>query len=153
MKNIQTYDQFLLEGNSKGEYSYKEMRDFLDRIIPNLAPFVKSYRGPNVSIPTSRNSHDVVYNIENELLSIFDKSNSKWKSEKPKYYISDFSFKNSQLNSKVKMIGSHKVDLQSLYQSAVSNPGELETIRVNFNSKKQDQFGKDMSSGKYGSLD
>jgi hypothetical protein len=154
MKNLKTYNQFITEGNSgSGEYSYKEMRDFLERIIPNMAPFEKSYRGPSISIPTDRNSSSVVYEIEDQALLKFDKSYKKFKSDKPLYYIWNFSFNNSQLNSKVKMINMQRIDLKSLYQASLSNPGELERMSISFTSKNQSDFADNMSSGKYGPLD
>ena len=153
MKKLQTYNQFLTEGNSSGDYSYKEMRDFLERIIPTMAPFEKSYRGPSISIPLERNSSSVVYEIDKEALSKFDKAHKKYKSDNPKYYIWNFGFKQSQLNSKVKMINSQRVDLKSLYQAAMSNSGELERLSISFTSKNQSDFADAMSSGKYGPLD
>ncbi|HIE80234.1 MAG TPA: chromosome segregation protein SMC [Nitrospinaceae bacterium] len=69
------------------------MRDFLERIIPTMAPFEKSYRGPSISIPSERNSSSVVYEIDKEALSKFDKAHKKYKSEIKQLSLKLFSVK------------------------------------------------------------
>lgn len=152
--NFKNYSEFVNESKSKGEYSYKEMRDFLSKIIKHFAPFKERFNGPYISVPADRNASRQVYELEKNLLDVFDDFYKKYKKENPSFNIWNFQFSGDpSLAKKVKSLGFYNYDLKSLFQVAASNPGMLSKVQVKFTSKKQDDFADAMHRGDYGPLD
>lgn len=155
MKKLPTFNEFLTESNSsKGTYSYKEMKDFLERIIQYMAPYELPYRGPNIQIPYDRNSSSSIYDIEKLAIKKLEEFDKKYQNDKGSYYIWNYDFSNErELNKRVKIISSQRVDLTSLFQNAASNTGKLYKFSIGFTSDAQNEFGRLMAKGDFGPLD
>tara|TARA_Y100000389_G_scaffold203038_1_gene250210 strand:+ start:2373 stop:2831 length:459 start_codon:yes stop_codon:yes gene_type:complete len=151
--SFKNYTEFVNESKSKGEYSYKEMRSFLEKIIKHFAPFEKRHSGPSVNIPHDRNASSQVFELEKDLIKKFDSFYKSYKSENPTFYVWNFGFRDYSLSKGVKMIDMQRTDIKSLFQVAATNPGTIDKLNISFSSKKQEDFGKAMSRGDYGPLD
>src|SRR6056300_129644 len=90
--NFKNYNEFVNESKTKGEYSYKEMRDFLSKIIKHFAPYKERFSGPSINVPSGRNESRPVRELEKDLLDTFDDFYKKYKKEKPTFYIWNFEF-------------------------------------------------------------
>lgn len=151
-KRIPTFDDFLLE-NKKGEYSFKEMRKFLQEIIKYMKPEEPGFSGPNIGIPHGRNGTKVIYKYNKEAIPIFDKFNKAYGDEDPTYYVWKYDFIDCPDCKKIKEHSYQRVDLDSLLKFAKANPGKLNRFSISWTSERQKQFGKEMSAGLHGSLD
>jgi hypothetical protein len=138
--------------NSKpGEYSTSEMESFIEDLSKyfdfnhNQGDY-KSKK--SVTIPSDRNASSVSEDIDT-LLRNWSIAKKRFEDENPRWYIWNVVGTKKDINK----LNDFRFDKDYVLEILKSNPQEISSISINFDSENQENFAKLMRGGKYGSLD
>jgi hypothetical protein len=140
-----------------GGYSTEEMDAFINELI-HLFQFnndddVVLYQMRNsVNVPSDRNS-SVMSVTAQDLINNWSTSKERFGQENPTWYIWDVETKDYKDANSIMKHAYQRYDKDSVLDFVRNNPEKIKRIKVSFDSEPQQQFGKAMMSGAYGSLD